>query len=302
MHKPLFLKNLSLSFPHKICFDGFNGQINFGDRIALIGRNGSGKSSLFKILQKLILPTNGEVNFSSEVRFGHLPQIIETPESFLSGGEKLNDALTKALCFSPNILLLDEPTNHLDAHNRRSLIRMLSRFQGTLLIAPHDLDLIHYCTTTLWHIDQGKIHIFSGAYEDYMRENRIQRTLIEHELHLLKEQKKETHQALMKEQERAKKSDLKGQKSISQRKWPTIVSEEKARRAIETSGKKRRFIRTKHNELLDQLSTLRLPEIITPKFSLNPFHRSEETILSIQNGTLSYDTQVPLLRKILTYP
>src|SRR5579885_3206303 len=130
MHNPILIKNISLYFPHKICFQDFSHQINYGDRIAIIGRNGSGKSSLLKIIQGLIEPSEGHVNIPNNVIFGYIPQNIEKyPE--LSGGQRLNKVLTQILAQKANVLCLDEPTNHLDQRNRTSLLRMLNHYQGT---------------------------------------------------------------------------------------------------------------------------------------------------------------------------
>lgn len=106
------------------------------------------------------------------------------------------------------------------------------------------------------------------------------------------------HHALMKEQKRAAKSKAKGEKSIHQRKWPTIVSTAKAGRAEETSGRKKSAIDHKKQDLTDQLSNLRLPEIIVPKFSLNSAHIGDRTIVSISDGSVAYAGLEPLLQKI----
>jgi ATPase subunit of ABC transporter with duplicated ATPase domains len=177
-HKPIICKDVCLSFPHKICFENFNAQIPYGSRIALIGRNGCGKSTLLKIMQGQLDPTNGSIHVPDDVIFGYVPQVIGDFDS-LSGGQRLNRAITQALSVNPNVLLLDEPTNHLDQHNRQSLMRMLQSFPGTVIVASHDVDLLQNCALTLWYIDQGKIHIFSGNYLDYRREMIIKRTSLE---------------------------------------------------------------------------------------------------------------------------
>jgi ATPase subunit of ABC transporter with duplicated ATPase domains len=106
------------------------------------------------------------------------------------------------------------------------------------------------------------------------------------------------HHALMKEQKRAAKSKAKGEKSIHQRKWPTIVSTAKAGRAEETSGRKKSAIDHKKQDLTDQLSNLRLPEIIVPKFSLNSADIGDRTIVSISDASIGYPGQETLLQKI----
>jgi ATPase subunit of ABC transporter with duplicated ATPase domains len=272
-------------------------QIPYGSRIAIIGRNGCGKTTLLKILNGMVEPISGDVLIADDVIVGFVPQIVEEFDS-LSGGQRLNAAVTQALSLEPNVLLLDEPTNHLDHRNRKSLMRMLQNYPGTLIVVSHDTELLRHCIDTLWHIDNGKIHVFSGNYDDYIREIRNRRSSLEQEITRLDRQKKDMHHALMKEQKRAAKSKAKGEKSIHQRKWPTIVSTAKAGRAEETSGLKKSAIDHKKQNLTEQLSNLRLPEIIVPKFSLNSADIGDRTIVSISDGKVGYAGQVTLLQKI----
>lgn len=297
MHSPIQLQDIALSFPHKICFEGLTTQIHYGSRIAIIGKNGCGKSTLLKILQGSLDATDGNIKIPDNVRIGYVPQVIERFED-LSGGQRLNKAFTQALGVDPNILLLDEPTNHLDIANRKSLMRMLKAFQGTLVVVSHDVALLQNCVDTLWYIDNRQVHLFSGNYDDFMREINIKRSSIEEELISLNRQKKEMHQALMKEQKRASQSKAKGEKNIYQRKWPTIVSTAKAGRAEETSGRKKSAIDHKKQALTEQLSNLRLPEIIVPKFSLNSADVRDRIIVSISDGSIGYVGRKPLLQKI----
>jgi ATPase subunit of ABC transporter with duplicated ATPase domains len=286
MHKPIQIKDLSLSFPHKTCFDHFNAQIHYGNRIAIIGRNGSGKSTLLKILMGTFIGATGDVFIPTDATFGYVPQIITNFDA-LSGGQRLHKALTRALSADPNVLLLDEPTNHLDRHNRQSLLRLLRHYSGTLIVVSHDTELLRNNVDTLWHSANGKIEVFSGNYDDYMREIETKRASIEQELSRLHRQKKDTHQALMKEQNRAAKSRTKGEKSIVEHKWP-LGGKASARRAEQTSGRKKVAIDDKKQALGERLSELRLPEIIMPKFSLQASDMSDRTILSIMDGGVGY--------------
>jgi len=113
MHKPIIFKNTSLNFSEKILFDNFSLQITFGNKIGIIGRNGSGKSSLLKIISGQLLATSGEVFIDKEIKIGYLEQIL-TGNFNLSGAQLINKSLTKALSNNPDLLLLDEPSNHLD--------------------------------------------------------------------------------------------------------------------------------------------------------------------------------------------
>lgn len=281
------LKNLSLSFPHKTCFEDFSADIYDGNRIAIIGRNGSGKSSLLKIIKDIPI----------DINIGYVPQIIEDFDN-LSGGQRFNESLTKALSQNPDLLLLDEPTNHLDQSNRRSLIRMLNSYPGMLIIVSHDLELLNNHIDILWHINDESITKFTGNYDDYMHELQTKRASITKELSKLERQKDSMHQALMKEQARASKSRKKGEKSISQRKWPTIVSHANARNAQETSGRKKSNIDHKKQMLNDQISNLYLSEIITPKFSLNSNDIGEHNLISISEASISYEDKSPILHNI----
>lgn len=287
-HKPILIQDIALIFSHKICFSAFTTTLSHGQRIGIIGRNGSGKSMLLKMLSRHIEPSEGVIKIPEDVCIGYIPQVIETFDNY-SGGERLNRELTEALVVDPNLLLLDEPTNHLDVDHRKSLIRLLKRFDGTLIIVSHDVDLLDQVVDVLWHIDHGNIHEFVGSYADYMREIHVQRKHIEEELAFLDKRKKDIHDSLMKEQERAKKSRGQGEKNIKQRKWPTIVSGAKARRGEETSGRKKSSLREKNQELSEKLSGLYLPEIIIPIFSLTSADMGERVIVSINEGSVGYE-------------
>lgn len=284
----IHINNLSFTLPHKICFEGFNTQLHPGARIALIGQNGSGKSSLIKMLAGKMRPSEGTLTMPN-IRIGYVPQIIEN-HSTSSGGERFQRALTEALSKGPEVLLLDEPTNHLDSDNRKSLMRMLKTFHGILIIATHDPELIKNCLNTVWHFDQGRITTFQGSYDDYLHERLIKRQQIEAELTGLSRAKKEAHLGLMHEQERAKKSNARGKKSIENRKWPTVRSPTKAGRANETTGRKQKAIRNRREELQNNLMEIRIPEVIKPSFSLKAADPSAKALLSIKSGCVGYSS------------
>lgn len=297
MFRPISLKDLSLSFPHKTCFDDFSTDVRFGSRIAIIGRNGSGKSSLLRILAGKLSPTGGHVELSVDYRIGYVEQVI-TDFDQLSGGQRFNKRLTHVLADAPDLLLLDEPTNHLDSRNRKSLLRQLSHYAGTLVVVSHDVELLRNTVDTLWSIDQGVVQVFQGGYDDYRQLQQAKRVTLEKKLHELQREKKDMHHALMKEQKRAANSRSKGEKSIHQRKWPTVTSHAKARRAEQTSGKKKAGIDQKKQQLVEQLSELQVPDIIVPTFSLLPGRANNETVLSIRAGSVGYDENKAVLENI----
>ena len=135
------INNLSFNLPHKDCFSDFSTCVQRGEKIGIIGRNGIGKSSLLKIILGELSPSSGEVSSMRGVSIAYVPQIVMEYED-ISGGERFNKSFSKALAMDPDVLILDEPTNHLDQKNRHSLMRMLSNFRQTLLVATHDTELL----------------------------------------------------------------------------------------------------------------------------------------------------------------
>ena len=175
---------------------------------------------------------------------------------------------------------------------------MLENYHGTLIVVSHDKELIHYCTDILWHIDNRKVHIFAGNYDDYISEIKLKRASIENEFELLSRQKKDMHHKLMQEQQRSSKSKAKGQKSIDQHKWPSVVANAKASSAQETSGRKKSAIDKLKSDLSASLEDLRIPEIIIPKFSLKSSDAGRAMIVQISSGSVGYSKEKPLLSRI----
>ncbi len=296
MHKPIQFRDFTLSFPHKTCISNFNGQILFGSRIAIIGRNGAGKSALLKCLLGQIDIQDNMISIPDDLRLGYLPQVIETSES-LSGGERLNSALTKTLLNDPNLLLLDEPTNHLDSANRRSLMNRLHRYTGTLVIVSHDVEVLRESVDTFWHIENEQIHVFQGRYDDYVQAYQQQRTAIEHEISSLNRQKKDIHTARMKEQQRAAKSRSYGEKKVANKAWSTMIGNLKKMKAEKSQGKKQRVIDESMDQLLARRAELFVPEIITPIFGLYP-RITSQSVVTIRDGCIGYDAQLAVLNDI----
>ncbi len=286
IHSSMVLQNVGLHFPHKICFEGLTTQITYGSRIAIIGRNGSGKSTLLKMLQGLVEPSDGTIKVPDNIIFGYVPQIVEDFDN-ISGGQRFNKALSSVLALDPNVLLLDEPTNHLDAGNRRSLMRMLRNFQGTLIIVSHDVELLRTCVDTLWHIDNGSVQIFSGNYDDYQRECGIAFNTTSKKLEALKKEKKNAREALQSEQERAAQS-----RQANKNEHDRVLKGAMQERGEKTAGKNKGNVNALKERIESELRRTRLPEVIKPKFSLTAADLGSRAIVSISDGVCGYEQSV----------
>lgn len=288
-HLPVQIRNLSLDLNHKTRFTNFSTIIYNGQKIALIGKNGSGKTSLLNIIAGNIKPTHGEIISNDNILY--IPQIIPENEH-LSGSEKFNQAFSQAISKKPSILFLDEPTNHLDINNRNSLTKMLKNCHQTILMATHDIELIRNVADIIWHIHEGKITIFTGNYDDYCQEIQNKRALLEKKLTILGKQKQELHLKLMKEQKRAKNSKIRGEKNIKQRKWPTIVSCTKAGRSEKTSGQKRSQLNLKKQQLGEQLTNLQIAPVLKPKFYFTSIDSPKNISVNISDGSFGYQKMI----------
>ena len=181
--------------------------IDMDDRIALLGANGNGKSTLAKLLAERLPPLSGEVRRGPRLKVGYFAQHqtdelvtsenpidhiaralpnapapklraqlarfgldadrAETPVENLSGGEKARLLLALATRDAPQLLILDEPTNHLDIDARDALVKALSDFQGAVLLITHDPNLVEMVADRLWLVGEGSVKPFDGDLDDY---------------------------------------------------------------------------------------------------------------------------------------
>ncbi len=201
------LKHISKSFGDIKIVENTAAEINRGDKIALIGANGKGKSTLLRIVagtesftgeriwghnveesfyaqhqlealnvQHTILDemkTCGSQKTEQELRtllgcFLFSGDEVEKKIKVLSGGEKARVALAKTMVSKANFLILDEPTNHLDLLSIDLLIEALNRYQGSLIMVSHDRHFISKSANRIWEIDNYEIKDFAGGYEEWM--------------------------------------------------------------------------------------------------------------------------------------
>ena len=185
-------------------------RIDQDDRIALLGRNGEGKSTLSKLLAGKLTPCEGKMTKSSKLRIGYFAQhqvdelhIDETPlqhvmrlrpaegqpklrarlASFglmaeqaetvvgrLSGGQKARLSLLLATLDAPHLLILDEPTNHLDIESREALVEALTEYSGAVILVSHDMHLLSLVADRLWLVKGGAVTPYTEDLEAYRRQ------------------------------------------------------------------------------------------------------------------------------------
>ena len=281
----LILKNLSLCFPNKICFENFNTTVYENDRIAIIGRNGVGKSTLLKMITEKIHPDE----------YFFIPQTINDNEN-LSGGERFIKKFHEALQRYPKFLLLDEPTNHLDKKNKSWLMKMIEQYSGTVIFVSHDITLLRQCADVIWHIHDGTISIFQGNYEDYVNENKLQKEKLLRQLSEIKRQQKDVNQKVQEEQENFARKKNQGEKKLQNKKWIKAVGDQKKSSSENSHGKISKDLNFQQSELESQLQNLFIPEEISFNFDFTGI--KNKSTFSVINGSVGYERAKPILENL----
>ena len=205
---PLYTaENIDVGYAGTAVLKDLSFRLDTDDRVALLGANGNGKSTLIKLLAGRLSPMAGNINKSGKLRigyfaqhqgdeldlfatplvelgrlrdhdteqqlrsqlgrFGFTQQRAETKVENLSGGEKARLLFALMSCENPNILLLDEPTNHLDVTSRQALVQAINAFEGAVIIVSHDPHIIELTAEQFWLVEGGGVRPYEGDLEDY---------------------------------------------------------------------------------------------------------------------------------------
>src|SRR5258706_16317839 len=206
----ILLDRLSVGYaPGKPVLSHLSLRIDSDDRLALLGQNGNGKSTLAKLLAGRLKPLSGELTRARKLSVGYFAQHqldeldsgktalqtlwahrplfdettartrlggfgfsgdkADTPIASLSGGERARLLLAIATLEKPNLLILDEPTNHLDMDGRGELLTALNEYEGAVVLISHDRRLIEGCADRLLLVAGGRVTPYDGDLEDYKR-------------------------------------------------------------------------------------------------------------------------------------
>ena len=206
----LKVKNLSIGYDKELCKLSFN--LERQDKLGIIGENGIGKSTLIKTLTGLIHPLSGKYIYGDRVSIGYFSQNFEnldnnntvyeeidkaypsmTPNEIrtllgsfeftgedvfkkindLSGGEKVKLSLCKILNNKPNLLILDEPTNHLDIISKDTIEKILTNYNGTIIMVSHDRYLINNVCNKLLVFENKEAKLYNYGYKEYLEKRKV---------------------------------------------------------------------------------------------------------------------------------
>jgi ATP-binding cassette, subfamily F, member 3 len=291
------LKNIDKSYGDQVIFEKMSAQILRGDKIALIGANGKGKSTLLRIIDQSEDVQNGTIlnghnvqktfyaqhqleslNVNNEI-LEELSQMGSTKlESelrtilgcflfsgddaykkikVLSGGEKARVALAKTLVYEANFLLLDEPTNHLDIQSMNILIQALQEYEGTFITVSHDRFFISQIANKIWWIEEDIIKEYLGTYDEW--------------------------KYFMQQRELAEKNNpTENKKQMAKEKVKTEVNEPKS----DTNDKQKKQIQNQLTLIENELETLKKEKVKLEQLLSNTLDAKEIGTISEQFKTI----------------
>jgi len=205
---------LTVGYPQKVVFRDAEIEIKRGEKVALIGRNGEGKTTLMRVIMKQLEPISGEARTGHNVRIGYYAQnqedILDPQEtvfgtldriavgeirtrlrdllgaflfkgedidkkvSVLSGGERARLGMASLMLQPYNVLALDEPTNHMDIRSKDVLKEALRRFDGTLIVVSHDRDFLDGLVDKLYEFRDGKVMEHLGTVQEFLQRRKLE--------------------------------------------------------------------------------------------------------------------------------
>lgn len=206
--------DLTVGYPQKVVFRNADIEIKRGDKVAFLGRNGEGKTTLMRVIAGELDPISGESKVGHNVNLGYFAQNqedildkndtvfgtldriavgdirtktrdilaqflfrgedIDKKVSVLSGGERARLGMAKLMLQSHNVLALDEPTNHMDIKSKDILKQALKSFDGTLILVSHDRDFLDGLVDKMYEFRDGQVHEFLGSVSEFLERRKLE--------------------------------------------------------------------------------------------------------------------------------
>ena len=206
--------DLTVGYPGKVVFSNADIEIRRGEKVALVGRNGEGKTTLMRVMTGELSPISGEANVGYNVNIGYFAQnqedildknltVMETLENVatgdirtklrdilaaflfkgddidkkvavLSGGERARLGMAGLMLQPYNLLALDEPTNHMDIRSKDILKQAMKQYDGTLVVVSHDRDFLDGLVDKMYEFRDGRVKEHLGSIEDFLTERKIE--------------------------------------------------------------------------------------------------------------------------------
>lgn len=331
----LIAENLSYTVESmRTLFQGIDLSISVDDRIALVGPNGVGKSTLLKLLVGEIPPTQGTVSHSGSMYYlpqistirasiqaesildflnnisnewWEIEQILETtfntaldlslPVQSLSGGELTQLFLAVGLSRSPNFFFLDEPTNHLDYLALEALRQALCQFQGAFVIVSHKPFFLDQVAETTWELTPTGLNLYGGNFSYYREQKRLEDAARVRAHERARQALKHTKASALSEQKRAAQSRRSGRQKALNGGIPRIVAGNLQRSAENVAGK----LKVKHEKAI-AAATEKVAETKVRTHKATSIHLGENSqkhrnLIEIDNANLWVEDRL-LLRDI----
>lgn len=199
-------KDITISAGARVLIESERIEIYEGDRIGLVGKNGTGKTTLLQTLAGMLTPETGIIERYGMIEY--LPQLKEQ-ESYKSGGEMTQQYIQRAFSKQAGILLADEPTTHLDIEHIEWVESVLQHWKGAYVIVSHDRAFLDRVCRTIWEIDNQKLNVFKGSYEQFSEQKKRQAKEHEQKYKNYVMKKQQLEKALHQKKEKAKRATKK---------------------------------------------------------------------------------------------
>lgn len=326
----LSAQDLSYGFdPLAPLFESIYLSLQSGDRVALVGRNGCGKSTLIKLLAGHLTPTQGTIT-----RYGSLayvPQVstlsptvyngtildfmsaasedwwcidellrnqlatpldLALPIASLSGGELMKLLLATALTAGPDILLLDEPTNHLDLLALDCLQACLETFSGGLVMVSHKPYFLDQVVSKIWDLTPQRLREYGGNYSAYQEQIQTQQLAAERNHEIAKKDLKQAKAAVLSEQKRAAQSRRSGEGKAASGSMGKMAKHYFANRASGTAGNAAKRNQATLDQAAQRVAETKIKTTKASIIQLEEASQKRRTLLEICDGRLRVEDKV----------